>query len=55
MLFDTSVWIDFSKGKKTTAADLLEKEIYSGRRFLSALRFIRRFFREFVQILNLKS
>lgn len=32
MLFDTSVWIDFSKGKKTTAADLLEKEIYSGRK-----------------------
>lgn len=32
MLFDTSVWIDFSKGKKTSAADLLEKEIYSGRK-----------------------
>lgn len=32
MLFDTSVWIDFSKGKKTTTADLLEKEIYSGRK-----------------------
>lgn len=34
MLFDTSVWIDFSKGKKTMAVDLLEKEIYTGRVFI---------------------
>jgi predicted nucleic acid-binding protein len=28
MIFDTSVWIDFSRGKKTPLADLLQHRIY---------------------------
>ena len=28
MIFDTSVWIDFSRGKKTSLADLLQHRIY---------------------------
>ncbi len=29
MIFDTSVWIDFSRGKKTELADLLQHRIYN--------------------------
>jgi predicted nucleic acid-binding protein len=28
MIFDTSVWIDFSRGKKTPLTDLLQHKIY---------------------------
>lgn len=31
MLFDTSVWIDFSHGKSTAQAELLQKVIYADR------------------------